>query len=118
MSIHLTNLSTRIIIKNAAGSPRTIAQRALRMPTSIDPARLDRALHLKARRTAPGCYRITGGAGPHTVKLGTGWCDCPDHHRRQGEACKHILAARIADGDPVVRVAAEERVREICGVGA
>lgn len=82
--------------------------------TAIDPGRLGRALNLKARRTAPGCFEITGGAESHQVKLTLGWCDCRDHGRN-GTTCKHILAARIADGDPVVVTAAVERVRELEG---
>lgn len=65
---------------------------------TIDPRRLLRALGLEVERTAPGRYRVAGGARSHVVLLrrdGPPVCDCVDAHLRPGTVCKHRLALRL-----------------------
>ena len=66
----------------------------------IDRARLVRAVFLNAERLGPGRYSVTGGRELHLVDLTMSerQCDCPDHLWR-GNQCKHILAARLREGD-------------------
>ena len=74
--------------------------------------RLERSLHLKAARVAPGRYRITGGAQIHWVDLYTTShprCDCGDHLWRD-RVCKHILAALLREGDERVLVALRDLI--------
>ena len=67
----------------------------------IDPYRLRRSLELRVDHVSQECIRISGGAEPHTVKVG--WissklrsyqCDCVDFAKGQAN-CKHILRARL-----------------------
>ena len=50
----------------------------------------------------PGRYRVTGGASPHEVRFTKTQrvCDCPDHTMNGNANCKHVLAVRLASGDP------------------
>lgn len=61
-------------------------------------SRVARALHLDAQRLDARRWRVTGGAGEHVVDVVRGRCDCPDCLLR-GRICKHILRARMAQGD-------------------
>ena len=70
----------------------------------VDPARIERALELRARRVGHGRYLVTGGSEPHWVDLYTRQlprCDCGDHIWRE-RVCKHILAVLLREGDEVV----------------
>nr|WP_232472716.1 DEAD/DEAH box helicase [Deinococcus sp. DB0503] len=62
----------------------------------VDPVRLGRAVFLHVTPLEPGRWRVTGGAAEHEV-VGEN-CDCPDHARTR--LCKHVLAVRLARGDP------------------
>jgi len=67
----------------------------------VDPARLERSLGLRVRRTGPGRYRVWGGKEEHWVDLYTRRmprCDCGDHIWRE-KVCKHILAVMLREGD-------------------
>jgi helicase len=66
----------------------------------IDPYRLRRALELKLRPVGDA-FEVTGGLEPHRVTRdarGHPRCDCMDFAK--GHACKHVLALRLAGGDP------------------
>lgn len=67
------------------------------MTTTLDPARVARALSLTVRPLDDGDgYAVSGGAGSHTVELTEhGWrCSCPDSKYRRG-ACKHRLSVHL-----------------------
>ena len=73
----------------------------------VDLDRLERSLRLHGRRVGEGRYYVTGGSGEHWVDLyGTGMprCDCGDHLWRE-QACKHILAALLREGNEHVLAA-------------
>ena len=81
----------------------------------IDPSRLERSLVLHGTRIAPGRYRVTGGSQEHWVDLYTEAlprCDCGDHLWRD-QACKHILAALLREGDERVLSALGGLVRRL-----
>ena len=64
------------------------------MTTTLDPARVARALSLDVRPLDDGDgYEVSGGAGSHTVELTEhGWaCGCPDS-RFHDVVCKHRAA--------------------------
>jgi hypothetical protein len=66
----------------------------------VDPARLRKAMRLEARRVGSGQYEVRG----HWVDLyspDVPRCDCADHLWKD-QICKHMLAAMLAEGDPVV----------------
>lgn len=71
----------------------------------IDLGRLERALALTAFPVGPRCFAVTGGDESHFVDLAPGAvspCDCPDLAWRGGPRegpCKHVLRARLAEGD-------------------
>ncbi len=74
---------------------------------TIDPIRLARAVHLDAEAAGDGRYRVLGGAMLHHVDLlaADGFeCDCADYRIRT-PLCKHMLRARLAEGDPEVLAA-------------
>jgi hypothetical protein len=78
----------------------------------VNLGRLERALLLHATRAAPGQYRVAGGKATHWVDLYTAGlprCDCGDHLWRD-QACKHILAALLREGDERVLAALRELV--------
>ncbi|GAA5534098.1 ATP-dependent RNA helicase RhlB [Deinococcus aluminii] len=63
----------------------------------IDAARLARActLHVEVREMG---FTVTGGNAPHHVTRELR-CDCPDF--LPARPCKHVLAVRLSQGDPV-----------------
>jgi helicase len=67
----------------------------------VDPYRLRRALELHVRRVRPMLYQVTGGADPHRVERHEAEfrCDCPDAGK--GNLCKHVIAVRLAQRDPI-----------------
>jgi hypothetical protein len=70
----------------------------------VDLDRLERSLVLRGEPVGPGRYRIFGGAHDHWVDLYTvnhPRCDCGDHLWRE-RVCKHILAALLREGNPLV----------------
>jgi helicase len=72
-------------------------------PQEVEPYRLFRAIELKAARRG-SAWLVTGGSDPHRVErtpAGGLTCDCPDHTR--GRTCKHLLAVRLAEGDPALQ---------------
>jgi hypothetical protein len=78
----------------------------------VNLGRLERALQLHATRAEPGQYRVAGGTATHWVDLYTAGlprCDCGDHLWRD-QACKHILAALLREGDERVLAALRELV--------
>ncbi|MBV9881331.1 MAG: hypothetical protein JO180_12580 [Gemmatirosa sp.] len=67
----------------------------------VDAGRLERSLGLTSERVGHGRYRVAGGHQDHWVDLYTSAhprCDCGDHLWRE-QACKHILAALLREGD-------------------
>ena len=67
----------------------------------VDLDRLERSLQLKGERVGDGQYRVSGGAQVHWVDLYSTShprCDCGDHLWRE-QACKHILAALLREGN-------------------
>ena len=68
---------------------------------AVDPGRLHRAIWLDIERMGPGRYKVEGGRDPHSVDLAVGGCDCADAAYRKA-VCKHELAARLREGDPMV----------------
>lgn len=74
----------------------------------IELGRLERALELHAAPMERRRFEITGGAEPHYVDLDPDAgspCDCADFAWRGGVpglACKHLLRARLAEGDAEV----------------
>lgn len=77
----------------------------------IDLGRLERALALRAFPLGRRRFEVTGGDETHFVDLApdaASPCDCPDLAWRGGPRegpCKHLLRARLAEGDPVVLLA-------------
>lgn len=68
---------------------------------TVDSARLERALGLRAEVAGEGRYRIVGGDTEHWVDLCNAsypMCDCGDYLWRD-RVCKHILAALMREGD-------------------
>ena len=81
----------------------------------VDLDRLERSLELQVERVSAGRYRVTGGATEHWVDLHTPAvprCDCGDHLWRE-QACKHILAALLREGDERVASALRGVVRRL-----
>lgn len=83
----------------------------------IDRDRLSRALLLGTARIGPGQYRVFNPVdplkAPHYVDLAssdTPRCDCGDHEYRD-MLCKHIIAALLADNNPVAAEALAEYMR-------
>jgi helicase len=68
-----------------------------------DPYRLRRALALTVARHGDR-FEVTGGLEPHRATLTPApRCDCADFAR--GNTCKHLLAIRLAVGEPALRTA-------------
>ena len=71
----------------------------------IDLGRLERALALRAFPVGPRRFEVTGGDESHFVDLApdaASPCDCPDlawRGRPREGPCKHVLRARLAEGD-------------------
>jgi helicase len=81
-------------------SPTTVTSSS--WPRGIDPYRLGRAQTLIVVPQGRSRFIVTGGLEPHVVAMqppGAG-CDCADH--RAGRTCKHILAVRLHEGDPLL----------------
>ena len=71
----------------------------------IDGARLRRAIWLDIKRVGPRRYQVSGGRHLHAVNLETEQqCDCRDYLWRACQ-CKHVLAARLREGDATVILA-------------
>lgn len=74
----------------------------------IELGRLERALTLRAFPLGRRRFEVTGGDESHFVDLApdaASPCDCPDLAWRGGPRegpCKHVLRARLAEGDPEV----------------
>ncbi len=79
--------------------------------TAIDPARLQRAIWLEAKRIDISTYRVRGGTADHMVEVVDGrcYCDCVDAQVR-GPGCKHSLLVRLLGGDPEVVKALQQLV--------
>ena len=77
----------------------------------IDLGRLERALSLRAFPLGDRRFVVTGGDESHHVDLDPNAavpCDCGDlawHGRPQEGPCKHVLRARLAEGDARVLLA-------------
>jgi hypothetical protein len=70
----------------------------------VDLDRLERSLLLRGEPVGSGRYRVSGGVHDHWVDLYTinhPRCDCGDHLWRE-RICKHILAALLREGNPLV----------------
>ena len=81
----------------------------------VDLGRLERGVSLEAQRVGPGRYRVRGGSEEHWVDLRSPYhprCDCGDHLWRD-RVCKHILAALLREGDPLVIEAVGALVRTL-----
>lgn len=61
-------------------------------------SRVARAVHLDAERLGALRWRVWGGAREHVVDVARGRCDCADF-RLRGHECKHLLRARLGQGD-------------------
>ena len=76
---------------------------------AIESGRLERSLSLAGEPVGDGRYLVVGGTEPHWVDLRSPMyprCDCGDYLWRD-TICKHILAARLREGDPgVIRAVA------------
>ena len=73
-------------------------------PSAIELGRLERSLSLAGEPVGDGRYLVVGGSEPHWVDLRSPMyprCDCGDYLWRDA-ICKHILAARLREGDPGV----------------
>ena len=69
--------------------------------TAIDFDRVERGVQLKAEMIEPGRYKVSGGDNTHWVDLiarDHPRCDCGDYLWRDS-LCKHIIAARLREGD-------------------
>ena len=74
------------------------------MATTIDPARLRRALALDVTAHTSGDFTVSD------YMVSPLWgCTCPDHRIRRVD-CKHMLAIRLARLDPELRAALREVV--------
>ena len=70
----------------------------------VDVYRLKRSWQLRVEPSRdPEVFRVTGGSDPHLVKglVGSWSCDCAD--RAKGHECKHLIAVRRWNGDPVIQ---------------
>ena len=67
--------------------------------TTVDPARVIRALMLTVTEAPEGQFIVTGGSAEHTVRHDGygGACDCADSQFNHGRACKHRLARHLSD---------------------
>ena len=70
----------------------------------IEHGRLERGVHLVCEHIGDRRYRVTGGDSTHWVDLVSPdhpRCDCGDYLWRE-VICKHIIAARLREGDEAV----------------
>ncbi len=77
-------------------------------PAGVDAGRLMRATALTVTRAGHD-WIVAGGADEH--RIASGACDCADAANRPGLPCKHLLAIRLTQGDPVL-TGLLERARE------
>jgi helicase len=78
------------------------------MEGGVDPYRLRRALELSVISVSRQKWTVSGGLEPHQIEEGDAGllCDCLDH--KKGNLCKHALAVRIQQQDPLVASALEQ----------
>jgi hypothetical protein len=72
--------------------------------TEIEMGRVERGVQLECEPIGDGRYRVTGGNSVHWVDLISHdhpRCDCGDYLWRE-TICKHIIAARLREGDEQV----------------
>ena len=70
----------------------------------IEPGRVERGVQLVCETIGDRRYRVTGGDSAHWVDLVSPdhpRCDCGDYLWRD-VVCKHIIAARLREGDEAV----------------
>jgi hypothetical protein len=75
-----------------------------RNESEIEMGRMERGVQLECEAAGNGRYRVTGGDTPHWVDLISRdhpRCDCGDYLWRD-VVCKHIIAARLREGDEEV----------------
>ncbi|MEZ5325778.1 MAG: helicase-related protein [Verrucomicrobiales bacterium] len=71
---------------------------------AVDPYRFRRALELTVESAGRNVWHVSGGLEPHIVSQTDQQsdqqliCNCADHAK--GHTCKHILAVRLAKGEP------------------
>jgi hypothetical protein len=81
----------------------------------LEGGRLERGVQLDAEMVSDGRYRVTGGDTVHWVDLvspDNPRCDCGDHLWRDA-ICKHIIAARLREGDERVLFQIGQLVRAL-----
>jgi hypothetical protein len=67
----------------------------------MEMGRVERGVQLECEAMGDGRYRVTGGNSTHWVDLLSPdhpRCDCGDYLWRES-ICKHIIAARLREGD-------------------
>lgn len=67
----------------------------------MEPGRVERGVQLECEAAGDGRYKVTGGDSVHWVDLEScdqPRCDCGDYLWRDA-VCKHIIAARLREGD-------------------
>ena len=72
--------------------------------TEMEMGRVERGVQLECEPLGDGRYRVTGGGTVHWVDLVSHdhpRCDCGDYLWRN-VICKHIIAARLREGDEEV----------------
>jgi len=72
--------------------------------TEMEMSRVERGVQLEAEPAGRGLYRVSGGDTEHWVDLISRdhpRCDCGDYLWRD-VICKHIIAARLREGDEEV----------------
>jgi hypothetical protein len=75
-----------------------------REETEIELGRVERGVQLVCEAIGDRRYRVTGGDSTHWVDLVSPdhpRCDCGDYLWREA-TCKHIIAARLREGDETV----------------
>ena len=81
----------------------------------IEEGRLERGVQLEAEPVSDGRYKVTGGDTDHWVDLISRdhpRCDCGDYLWRDA-ICKHIIAARLREGDERMLFQLGELVRAL-----
>jgi hypothetical protein len=75
-----------------------------RIGSEIEMGRVERGVQLVCEPVGDGRFRVTGGDATHWVDLVSRdhpRCDCGDYLWRDA-ICKHIIAARLREGDEQV----------------
>ena len=81
----------------------------------IEMGRVERGVQLECEPVGDGRYKVTGGDTAHWVDLISRdhpRCDCGDYLWRDA-ICKHIIAARLREGDEVVLTQVGALVRSL-----